>query len=71
MPLTTRGLSPLFLATNALIWISATIVMGILAYWFSRDQVQSDANIYILVVVSGTPPPVARTYSLKRARSLS
>ncbi|CAI4212040.1 unnamed protein product [Parascedosporium putredinis] len=50
MPLSTRGLSPLFLATNALIWISSVIVMGIVSYWFSTNMHQPDSIIYIEVI---------------------
>ena len=53
MPLFDRtrpGLSPLFLATNVIVWVSAVIVMGILAFWFSRDP-QPDVLVYMLVTV--------------------
>lgn len=44
------GLSPLMLATNALIWISAVIVMGILSYFISLDNHQGDHVIYEEVI---------------------
>ncbi|PKS05141.1 hypothetical protein jhhlp_008508 [Lomentospora prolificans] len=50
MPFSTRGLSPLFLATNVIIWISAVIVMGIVSYWFSTNLHQPDSIIYMEVI---------------------
>ena len=46
------GLSPIFLATNALIWISAVIVMGILSYLISLNGEAGSRIIYMEVIVS-------------------
>jgi len=46
-----EGLSPLFLISNAVVWVCAVIVMGILAFWFSRDE-QPEWLVYMLVTVS-------------------
>lgn len=50
---TTRrsGHSALSMAFSALAWISAVIVMGVLAYLVSRDW-RGDQIIYVLVIVS-------------------
>lgn len=50
MRITTRGLSPVFLVTNAIVWVSAAIIMGILSYWISQEE-QPDSIIYMEVVV--------------------
>lgn len=53
MPLTAHrrtGLSPFFLVTNLLIWISAVIVMGIVSYWISQGA-GGDHIIYEEVIV--------------------
>jgi hypothetical protein len=49
------GLSPVFLATNILIWISAVIVMGILSYLISLDGEVGDRVIYMEVIVRSSP----------------
>ena len=48
------GLSPIFLATNALIWISAVIVMGILSYLISLNGEAGSRIIYMEVIVSSS-----------------
>ncbi|TPX07417.1 uncharacterized protein E0L32_002113 [Thyridium curvatum] len=57
MPLTAHrrtGLSPFFLVTNLLIWISAVIVMGIVSYWISQgaggDHIIYEEVISVLTV---------------------
>jgi hypothetical protein len=45
------GLTTFLLASSALIWVSAVIVMGILAYLVSRNW-GGDHIIYELVIVS-------------------
>jgi hypothetical protein len=45
------GLSPLMLASNAIVWISAVIVMGILSYFISLNNNQGDHIIYEEVIV--------------------
>jgi len=53
MPLTTRartGLSPFFLISNLIIWVSAVIVMGILSYFISLNNNQGDHIIYEEVI---------------------
>lgn len=45
------GLSPLLLATNLLIWISAVIVMGILSYLISLSGEAGSRVIYMEVIV--------------------
>jgi len=47
---THTGLSPFFLATNALIWVSAVIVMGILSYFISVNNNQGNHIIYEEVI---------------------
>ncbi len=49
------GLSPFLMASNALIWISAVIVMGILSYLISLNNNQGDQIIYMEVVVCSPP----------------
>ncbi|KEZ41935.1 hypothetical protein SAPIO_CDS6495 [Scedosporium apiospermum] len=49
MRITARGLSPVFLVTNAIVWVSAAIIMGILSYWISQEE-QPDSIIYMEVV---------------------
>ncbi|KAM7192722.1 hypothetical protein V8F33_008183 [Rhypophila sp. PSN 637] len=48
------GLSPLFMATNILIWISAVIVMGIVSYFISLVNGQysyiGDHLVYLEVI---------------------
>jgi hypothetical protein len=44
------GLSPLLLATNLLIWISAVIVMGILSYLISLNGNVGNRVIYMEVI---------------------
>ncbi|KAH8892845.1 hypothetical protein GQ53DRAFT_861037 [Thozetella sp. PMI_491] len=44
------SLSSRFLASNAVVWVSALIVMGIMSYWFSAQNNQPDFNVYMLVV---------------------
>jgi TRAP-type mannitol/chloroaromatic compound transport system permease small subunit len=44
------GVHPLFMATNALIWISAVIVMGIISYWLSQNHNQGSHVIYEEVI---------------------
>ena len=46
------GLAPFFLATNALIWISSVIVLGIVSYWLSLNNNQGSHIIYEEVIVS-------------------
>ena len=46
---TTERVSPIFMATNALIWISAVIVMGILAYFISLGST-AEMHVYGLVI---------------------
>ncbi len=56
--MTTRtGLAPFFLISNAIIWISAVIVMGILSYLISLNNNQGDHIIYEEVIVSTQGPP--------------
>lgn len=45
-----HAMSPVFMATNALIWISAVIVMGISSYWISLNNRQPDFIIYQEVI---------------------
>jgi len=49
------GAAPPFLAANVLVWLSAVIVLGIVAYWFSRDP-QPSPIVFILVTVRDPPP---------------
>ncbi|KAM7205441.1 hypothetical protein V8F20_003210 [Naviculisporaceae sp. PSN 640] len=46
------GLSPLFMATNLLIWISAVIVMGIVSYFIStaNGYYPGDQLVYLEVI---------------------
>ena len=44
------GLSPILLATNLLIWISAVIVMGILSYLISLNGEAGSRVIYMEVI---------------------
>ncbi len=44
------GLAPFFLVTNALIWISAVIVMGIESFWISQNNNQGSHIIYEEVI---------------------
>jgi len=44
------GLSPVLLATSALVWISAVIVMGILSYLISLNGEAGDRIIYMEVI---------------------
>ncbi|KAK5654743.1 hypothetical protein OQA88_7068 [Cercophora sp. LCS_1] len=44
------GLSPILLATNLLIWISAVIVMGILSYLISLNGNAGSRVIYMEVI---------------------
>ncbi|KAI0158045.1 hypothetical protein GGR52DRAFT_564877 [Hypoxylon sp. FL1284] len=46
------GLSPFSLATNALIWISAVIVMGIVSYIISQDDEYIGSHIIYEEVIS-------------------
>jgi hypothetical protein len=74
MPFSSRvrsGLSPVFMATNVLIWISALIVMGILAYWFSQQNAQPDSIIFMLVVVREPPSTSPSTPQLLDPRLLT
>jgi hypothetical protein len=69
MPMTTHsrtGLSPLALASNAIVWISAVIVMGILSYLISLNNNQGDHIIYEEVIVCPVhfAPPSLRHDSL-------
>jgi hypothetical protein len=68
---TTRrsGHSALSMAFSALAWISAVIVMGVLAYLVSRDW-RGDQIIYVLVIVSCFASRVTRT-ELIPSQSLS
>ncbi|KAH8900000.1 hypothetical protein GQ53DRAFT_801530 [Thozetella sp. PMI_491] len=52
MAFTTRtsGLAPFFLISNAIIWISAVICMGILSYFISQNNNQGDHIIYEEVI---------------------
>ena len=55
------GLTTFLLASSALIWVSAVIVMGILAYLVSRSG-GGDHIMYELVIVShSTPGPGSLT----------
>jgi len=45
------GFSPIFMLTNALIWISAVIVMGILSYLISLNG-QAGSHIIYMEVIS-------------------
>ena len=54
MALNLRGVSAFFLASNAIIWLSAVIVMGILSYWFSQES-QPDWLVYMEVLVRPIP----------------
>ncbi len=45
------GLSPFLLASSALIWISAVIVMGILSYLISLPGEAGSRIIYMEVIV--------------------
>lgn len=57
------GLSTFLLASSALVWISAVIVMGILAYLVSNGW-RGDHIIYELVIVSlGAPRPSLGEYT--------
>jgi hypothetical protein len=60
------GLDTFLLASTALVWASAVIVMGILAYLVSRGW-GGDHVIYELVIVSRPTIPFSpyRWYSLK------
>ncbi len=49
------GLAPFFLITNALVWISAVIVMGIESYWISQNNNQGSHVIYEEVIVRAPP----------------
>jgi len=50
MPAARVGLSPILMATTALAWVSAVIVMGILAYFFSISTNRGEHMTYELVV---------------------
>jgi hypothetical protein len=57
MPTTTRlGLSPFLLVSNAIIWISAVTVMGILSYFIFQNNNQGDHIIYEEVIVIAPLP---------------
>lgn len=50
------GLSSLLLLTNALIWVSAVIVMGIISYFISQSNGTNNSRIiYMEVVVCFIP----------------
>ncbi|KAK1753851.1 hypothetical protein QBC47DRAFT_385071 [Echria macrotheca] len=46
------GLSPLLMLTNALIWISAVIVMGILSYLISQNNGNAGSHVIYMEVIS-------------------
>lgn len=48
------ALPPFFLVSNAIIWISAVIVMGILSYFISESNYVGNHVIYEEVIVSPT-----------------
>lgn len=52
------GLSAFALASSALVWVSAVIVMGILAYLVSKGW-GGDHVIYELVIVSHGMAPIS------------
>lgn len=43
--------SSIFLPSNLIVWLSAIVVLGIVAYWFSAQNQQPDSIVYMLVVV--------------------